>query len=160
MKKSILITLMFIGVAFTINAQTPLVQEINLSADKVWEQVRKMDNINELSSFVSHVKWTGPKGIGGERVCTAADGNGHFREKITGFDDESRTYTYQVVEGVPARNMHNMIKVVDLGYNKSMIVWTSDFEFIDNPNMTEEQFNNFLTSARVDMVNNIVKIAK
>lgn len=141
-------------------AQTPLVKELDRSADKVWEQIRKMDNIDEISSFVSKVEWTGPKDVGGERICTAADGNGHFREKITGFDDKTRTYTYQVVEGVPAKNMNNMIKVLDLGYNKSMIVWTSDYEFVENPNMTQDQFNNFLTSARVEMVENIIKIIK
>lgn len=115
-----------------------------------------MDNIDELSSFVSKVEWSGPKDVGGERVCIAADGNGYFREKITGLDDQARTYTYQVVEGVPAKEMHNMVKVVDLGFNKSMIVWTSDYEFVENPNMTQEQFNNFLTTARIEIVDNII----
>lgn len=143
-----------------LQAQTSLVTEIESSADDVWEQLRKMDNIDELSSFVSAVQWKGPKNIGGERICTSADGKGHFKEKITGFNDATRTYSYQVIEGVPAENMNNTIKVVDLGYNKSMIVWTSNFEFIENPNMTKEQFNNFLTTARVEMVENIIKLAK
>ena len=161
MKNLMLLVILFISTLSIQNLQAqPLVQEINLSADKVWEQFRKMDNIDELSSFVSKVEWTGPKDVGGQRVCTAADGNGYFREKITGFNDATRTYTYQVVEGVPAKNVNNSVKVVDLGYNKSMIVWTSDFEFIENPNMTLEQFNNFLSTARQEMVKNIINIAK
>ncbi|WP_282088681.1 SRPBCC family protein [Aquimarina algiphila] len=160
MKKIAILLTVFIFSTFTLQAQSPLVTEIESSADEVWEQIRKMDNIDKLSSFVSKVQWKGPKGIGGERVCTSADGKGHFKEKITGFDDKTRTYSYQVVEGVPAKNMNNMIKVIDLGYNKSMIVWTSNYEFIENPNMTKEQFDGFITTARVEMVENIIKIVK
>ncbi|MEL6625442.1 MAG: SRPBCC family protein [Bacteroidota bacterium] len=160
MKKLVILFAFVLGTIGVVSAQTPFVKEVDRSADKVWEEIRKMDNIDVLSSFVSHVKWTGPKGVGGERVCTSADGQGYFRERVTGFDDKTRTYTYQVVEGVPAKNMNNMIKVVDLGYNKSMIVWTSAYEFIQNPNMTQAQFENFLTTARVEMVDNIIKMAK
>ncbi|WP_299256333.1 SRPBCC family protein [uncultured Aquimarina sp.] len=160
MKKSAILFTVFISSILAIQAQTPLVVEIESSADDVWGQIRKMDNIDELSSFVSKVKWTGPKGIGGERVCTSADGNGHFKEKITGFDDKTRTYSYQVVEGVPAKNMNNTIKVVDFGYNKSMIVWTSSYEFMENPNMTKIQFDSFITTARGEMVKNIIKLVK
>jgi len=160
MKKLVILLTVFISSTLLLQAQTPLVVEIGNSADKVWEQIRKMDNIDELSSFVSKVQWKGPKGIGGERVCTSADGKGHFKEKITGFDDKTRTYSYQVVEGVPAKNMNNMIKIVDLGYNKSMIVWTSNYEFIENPNMTKEQFDGFITTARIEMVENITMLVK
>ena len=160
MKKLLILFAFVLGTIGVVSAQTPFVKEVDRSADKVWEEIRKMDNIDVLSSFVSHVKWTGPKGVGGERVCTSADGQGYFRERVTGFDDKTRTYTYQVVEGVPAKNMNNMIKVVDLGYKKSMIVWTSAYEFIQNPNMTQTQFENFLTTARVEMVDNIIKMAK
>ncbi|MEO0585898.1 MAG: SRPBCC family protein [Bacteroidota bacterium] len=160
MKKLLILFAFVLGTIGVVSAQAPFVKEIDSSADKVWEEIRKMDNIDVLSSFVSHVKWTGPKGVGGERVCTSADGQGYFRERVTGFDDKTRTYTYQVVEGVPAKNMNNMIKVVDLGYKKSMIVWTSAYEFIQNPNMTQTQFENFLTTARVEMVDNIIKMAK
>ncbi|WP_299224433.1 SRPBCC family protein [uncultured Psychroserpens sp.] len=160
MKKAAILFIQLIFATSLLQAQTPLVTEIESSADKVWEQIRKMDNIDELSSFVSKVQWIGPKNVGGERVCTSADGNGHFKEKITGFDDKTRTYSYQVVEGVPAKNMNNMIKVVDLGYNKSMIVWTSNYEFIENPKMTKEQFDGFITTARVEMVENIIKLVK
>lgn len=159
-KFKVILLALFAFTTIQLQAQTPLVQEINLSADEVWEQIRKMDNIDQLSSFVSKVEWTGPKGEGGQRVCTAADGNGYFKEKVTHFSDADRTYSYQVVEGVPAKNMNNMVKVVDLGYQKSMIVWTSDFEYIENPNMTLEQFNQFLVAARTEMVANIIKNSK
>ncbi|MDH7445972.1 SRPBCC family protein [Aquimarina sp. 2201CG14-23] len=160
MKKLAILLILFVSSTIMLQAQTPLVTEIESSADKVWEQIRKMDNIDELSSFVSKVQWKGPKGIGGERVCTSADGKGHFKEKITGFDDKTRTYSYQVIEGVPAKNMNNMIMIVDLGYKKSMIVWKSNYDFVENPNMTKDQFDNFITTAREEMIENIAKLSK
>lgn len=137
-----------------------VVKTVDLSADKVWEQLRIMDNIDQLSSLVSKVKWTGNHGVGGERVCTSADGQGYFKENIVAFSDAERTYSYAVVEGVPAKNMLNNFKVVDLGYNKSMIVWTTSFEFIENPQMTKKQFQGFLTSSLNEMITNTILLAK
>ncbi|MEK6154725.1 SRPBCC family protein [Flavobacteriaceae bacterium 3-367] len=133
---------------------------VEASADKVWNELRKLDNIDEISSFVGKVEFTGPKGAGGSRVCTAPDGKGKFKENILAFDDATRSYTYAVVEGVPAAGMVSNFKVVDLGYNKSMIVWTSTYEkFMQNPQMTEEQFNGFLNQASGEMMNNVAIMA-
>lgn len=132
----------------------------DLSADQVWEQIRKMDNIPELSSAVGSLTWTGPKGVGGERKCVTPDESGYFVEKIREFDDKERTYEWQVVEGVPAKNVINRFRVVDLGYNKCMVLFTSRFEFIENPNMSEEQFKGFLQSASYEMATNAIALAK
>ena len=74
-----------------------VVKSVNLSADEVWEQLRVMDNIDELSSLVAKVTWSGNHGVGGERVCTAADGQGFFKERIVDFSDAQRSYSYAVV---------------------------------------------------------------
>lgn len=150
---------------FQVNAQTTeptitVVKTIDLSADEVWEQLRIMDNIDELSSQVVSVKWTGNHGVGGERVCAAPNGQGQFKESIVGFSDSERTYSYAVLEGVPAKNMVNSFKVIDLGYKKSMVVWTSSFEFMENPNMKEAQFKGFLTGASTEMISNAVALAQ
>ncbi|MCI4669754.1 MAG: SRPBCC family protein [Bacteroidia bacterium] len=131
----------------------------NVSADKVWEQIRKMDNIPQLSSAVGSLSWKGPKGVGGERKCVTPDKSGYFIEKILEFDDENRTYEWQVVEGVPAKNVINRFRIIDLGYNKSMVVFTSRFEFIENPNMSEDQFRGFLQSASYEMASNAIKLS-
>ena len=137
-----------------------VVKTVDLSADEVWKQLRIMDNIDELSSLVTKVKWTGNHGVGGQRVCTSADGQGYFKENIVAFSDNERTYSYAVVEGVPAKNMVNNFKVVDLGYQKSMIVWTTSFEFMENPQMNEEQFRGFLNQAVGEMIDNTVSLAR
>jgi hypothetical protein len=64
------------------------------------------------------------------------------------------------VEGIPAKNVINSFKIVDLGLNKSMLVWTSNYEFIQNPNMTEDQFRGFLHSAVSEMVENMSNMIK
>ncbi|WP_422858873.1 SRPBCC family protein [Flagellimonas sp. S174] len=164
LKNVIVIALVVFGFSQT-NAQNPdaniiLTKVVEASADDVWDELRKLDNIDEISSFVAKVDFTGPKGAGGTRVCTAPDGQGKFKENILAFDDANRSYTYAVVEGVPAAGMVNNFKVVDLGYKKSMIVWTSAYDkFMDNPQMTEEQFNGFLNQASTEMMANVAKAA-
>ena len=158
-------TLFIFSLGFSVVAQSnePIItvaKTVDLSADQVWEQIRIMENIDELSSLVSKVKWTGDHGVGGQRVCTSADGEGYFKETIIAFSDAERTYSYAVVEGVPAKNMLNHFKVVDLGYQKSMIVWTSSFEFMKNPQMNEEQFKGFLNNAITEIIANTIVLAK
>ena len=146
--------------AQSVDAKITLTKVVEASADDVWTELRKLDNIDEISSFVGKVEFTGPKGAGGTRVCTAPDGKGKFKENILALDDTSRNYTYAVVEGVPASGMVSNFKVVDLGYQKSMIVWTSTYDrFMQNPQMTEEQFNGFLNQACTEMMNNVAVLA-
>lgn len=149
------------------NAQNPSAKVTNTkvveaSADDVWEILRDLDNIAELSSLVGKVDFTGPNAAGGSRVCTAPDGKGKYKENILAFDDAGRTYTYAVVEGIPAKGVVSNFKVVDLGYKKSMIVWTSTYEkFLENPQMNEEQFVGFMNMASNEMIANVAtKAAK
>jgi len=138
------------------NANVTLTKVVDTSADNVWGKLRQMDDIDKYSSVISKVKWTGEKGIGGQRVCTSADGQGYFKENIVAFDDQNRTYTYALVDGIPAKGMINNFKVIDLGYQKSMIVWTSNYEqFMKNPQMTEEQFLGFLNQSAGEMLTNV-----
>lgn len=133
---------------------------VDISADRLWEEVRRMDNVDELTQVVADVKWEGPKGVGGQRTCTAADGQGFFVELVQEFDDANRTYQWEVTQGVPAKNVKNRFRVVDLGYNRSMLVFTSHFDFLENPNMTADQFRGFLNMASLEMMGNLVKKAQ
>ena len=134
---------------------------VDASADDVWSVLRKMDDIDKYSSAIAKVTWTGNKGVGGQRVCTAPKGQGFFKESIVKFDDTNRTYSYAVMEGVPTKGMVNSFKVVDLGYQKSMIVWTSSYdEFMTNPQMTEEQFAGFINQSINEMIGNVIVTAK
>ena len=144
------------------DAEITLTKVVEASADEVWGVLRQMDNIDELSSFIGRVEWTGDHDTGGQRICYPPEGQeGFFRESITAFDDTGRSYSYAVVEGVPAKGMRNNFKVLDLGYQRCMIVWTSTFdEFVENPQMTEDQFMGFLRKAAGEMIVNVALAAK
>lgn len=130
---------------------------VDVSADEVWEILRKMDQIDKYSSTIARVEWKGNMGIGGSRTCYSPDGKGYFKENIVNFDDSRRTFSYSVVEGVPIKGMVNTWNVVDLGYKKSMIVWTSEYEqFMENPQMTKDQFMAFIDSSLNEFVGNVV----
>lgn len=148
--------------AQTADANLTWSKVVDVSADNVWTLLRKMDDVDKYSSGIAKVVWTGKKGKGGERVCYPPKGQeGYFKEKIVAFDDNSRTFSYAVVEGVPIKGMVNTFKVVDLGYKKSMVVWSTNFdEFMKNPQMTEEQFMGFIKMSLEEMIGNITMTAK
>lgn len=134
---------------------------VNVSADDVWTELRKLDQVDKYSSTIARVEWSGNMGVGGSRVCHSPDGKGYFKENIVAYDDTNRTFTYSLVEGAPIKGMVNTWKVVDLGYQKSMIIWASNYDqFMENPQMTEEQFMAFIDSNLNDYVGNIVAEVK
>lgn len=134
---------------------------VQASADDVWTEIRKLDQVDKYSSTIARVEWSGNMGIGGSRVCYSPDGKGYFKENIVAFDDTNRTFAYSVVEGVPFKGMVNSWKVVDLGYMKSMVIWTTNYdEFIENPQMTFDQFMGFIDSSLNEFVGNVVAEAK
>lgn len=136
------------------------VTNVSLPADDVWKQIRKMDNIDKISSFVGSLSWSGPKGVNGVRTCVTPDGQGKFVEKIVAFDDEARSYSWEVIEGVPASPIRNSFRVVPTGKNSSVVVWTSHYTFLENPQMTEDAFKQFMNTAIAEMVDNLVELAK
>lgn len=134
---------------------------LNASADNVWTVIRKMDQVHKYSSGIARLEWKGNMGVGGSRTCYAPDGKGYFKENIVTYDDSNRTFSYAVVEGVPFKGMVNTWKVVDLGYMKSMIIWTSSYdEFMENPQMTKEQFMGFIDMSLNEFVGNVLTEAQ
>ena len=56
--------------------------------------------------------------------------------------------------------MVNSFRVVDLGYNKCMVVWTSEYDaFIDNPNLNEEQMHGFINNVINEIIDNVAMTA-
>lgn len=131
---------------------------VNKPADEMWKTVRQLDQIHEYSSTIARVDWSGNMGVGGERVCHTPDGRGFFKEKIVAYDESSRSFSYSLLEGAPVKGMTNFMQVVDLGYGKCILVWWSNYdEFIENPQMTEEQFQAFMLSSIEEMTDNMAK---
>ncbi|MEM8509574.1 MAG: SRPBCC family protein [Bacteroidota bacterium] len=138
---------------------------INASADEVWSRLRKLDKIEELTpDFVGDSWIEGAVGVGAKRSCTAPGETRKTAEKpaytetVLMYDDEKRFYSYAVA-GIPAKNMVNSFKVVDLGYKKCMVVWSSSgWTFIENPQMTEEQFLAFLDTVSNQLMDGLNKL--
>ncbi|MEM9361377.1 MAG: SRPBCC family protein [Bacteroidota bacterium] len=163
-KKMILIAALFFS-GFTIakaqnsDAIMTKTQIIGASADEVWARLRKLDKIEELTpDFIGDSWITGAIGVGATRSCSAPGqtrktaSNPAFTETVLSYDDEKRFYSYSV-SGVPAKNMVNSFKVVDLGYKKCMVVWSSGgWTFVENPQMNKEQFVGFLDTVSNQMM--------
>ena len=140
-------------------------QIVNASADEVWERLRKLDGLEEIAPHLLNETWIHDNalpGVGVKRSCTAPGtpkGQASYTETILEFSDSERYYKYTVDQGTPTKNMINSLRVVDLGYHKSMVVWTSVRDgYIDNPQMTEVEFNEFLTMAGQSIVDGVAKL--
>ncbi len=142
------------------NSKIHVSKVVDISADKVWHLLRQMDDIDKYSPAITKVVWSGEHGVGGERVCYGNDGNVYVKEGIIKFDDTARSYSYAVIEGAPAKDMVNSFKVVDLGYNKSMVVWSTKYtSFIQNPQFTEDQFRGAAQYGFNDFINKVAETA-
>ncbi len=166
-KNAILMTLTLAVVLFTnmLNAQDSdskiyVSKVVDISTDKMWQVLRQMDDIDKYSSIIDKVTWSGEHGVGGERVCYGPDGNVFVKENIVKFDDATRSYSYAVMEGAPAKDMVNSFKVIDLGYNKSMAIWSTKYStFIQNPRFTENQFRGGAQQGFDDFINKVAQAA-
>ena len=138
---------------------------INASADDVWNRLRQLDGLEEIIPEFLADSWVindATPGVGAKRSCAAPGtpkGQASYTEQVVEYNDDNRFYAYAVVEGVPAKNMVNSFKVVDLGYKKCMVIWQSEGgQFIQNPNMTKEQFTGFLNSASEAMMAGLYRL--
>lgn len=153
------LALLVLGLASTAQAQSNEItmtksQIINASADDVWNRLRKLDGLEQIIPNFLEDSWVigdATPGVGAKRSCTAPGtprGEASYTEQVVEFDDDKRYYSYAILEGIPAKNMVNSFRVIDLGYKKCMVVWESNGgQFQDNPNMSKEQFVGFLNSA-------------
>lgn len=165
--KSVLLGSMMIlalGASTKVNAQklpeanTTVV--LNASADEVWERLRKIEGVEEITpSLLSHSELDGEAGVGCTRVCTGPDGKSKYKETVIEYNDASRFYSYKVIEGVPIKGMVNSFRVVDLGYNKCMVVWHSNGgEYLKNPGMSYEQVVGLLAMVEIELATQLAKL--
>lgn len=117
-------------------------------AADVWKVLSKIDGLEKvIPSMLSetHIEGNGKATEGCVRYCKAPDGN-ITREKVVKLDQMGMFYSYEFVEGVPAK-MTNSFKVISLGEGMCKVVWNSDYSFMENPMMKEPQFYAFVNMA-------------
>jgi hypothetical protein len=150
--KGIVATAIILVSLFNANAQKAIEQKnvnasvvINKPAAEVWKVFATIDGLEKvIPSLLSetHIEGEGKVKAGCVRYCKSPQGN-VTREKIVKLDQQGMFYSYEFVEGVPAK-MTNSFKVIPLGESTSKLVWNSDYTFMQNPMMTEEQLFAFV----------------
>ncbi|MEO0527742.1 MAG: SRPBCC family protein [Bacteroidota bacterium] len=168
-KMMLALTLVIGGLGMTsaqkANAIVTKTKIINASADDVWQRLRTLDKIEELTPDYVGDSWvTGKVGVGAVRSCTNPGQTRKtvdkpaYTETVVSYDDEKRFYAY-AVKGIPAKNMLNSFKVVDLGYKKCMVIWNSGgWTFIKNPQMTEGQFLGFMDTVGNQLMSRLYEL--
>ncbi len=104
-------------------------EELQASAQTVWELVREFDGI---------AKWVGPmvqnmtvegEGVGAIRTI-ALPGDTKLQEQLKAYDEEGRSFDYAIIgDGpLPASEYLATITIVETGPNTCRIDWGSSFE--------------------------------
>ena len=132
---------------------------VNAPAEKVWKEIGSLDKLEEvIPQYLASSKLDGVPKIGVKRHCETPDGSGYYKEQIIEYDEEAMFYRYVMTEGtIPAKNVNNSARVIPLGKDQSMIVWTGYFEYIPNEQMSKQQFEGFMSQAFVDIMNGYAK---
>ena len=139
---------------------------INDSADSVWARLRKLDGVEAFLHEVVGKSWivdNQAPGVGTKRSCTLHNMSeeGHATaEEVIAFDDTNRSYSYKIEEGsMPVKNMVNTFSVKDLGYKKCELSWEATMaSFIENPQMSEIDFRQFVKSNGEMLMANFSKL--
>jgi glucosamine 6-phosphate synthetase-like amidotransferase/phosphosugar isomerase protein len=87
------------------------------------------------------------------RYCKSPQGS-VTREKVVKLDNKNMFYAYEFVEGVPAK-MTNSFKVISLGDNMCKVIWASDYIFMENPMMKEDQLFVFVNMSGQKIVDEV-----
>ena len=110
-------------------------EEVDASADAVWELVRDFGGVLSWSSALESCEVEG-EGIGAVRTLGLGGGTS-IRERLESLEDSSRTFRYSIVDGpLPVSDYLATFKVSDRGADRCEIEWGASFEPVGAP---EEQ---------------------
>lgn len=99
-------------------------QDLNVSADQLWQMI---GHFNALPDWHPAVEKSELSSAGETRTLSLA-GGGQIIEKLESADDDSKTYSYSIVDSpLPVKNYVSTIKVSGSGDNAT-IEWSSEFD--------------------------------
>lgn len=99
-------------------------------AAKVWNQSRNFSGLNTWHPAVDTDKIVEgtDNTVGAVRLLTLK-GGGTIKEKLLGYDDAKRTFSYSILEGVlPVSNYKSTFTVTPAGKNKAKVTWSGSFQ--------------------------------
>ncbi len=111
-----------------------VVENVNASADRVWELFRDFGGITRFSQGIDSCTVEG-EGVGAVRTLTMGGGL-KLQERLEAFDDGGRTLSYAIIgdHPLPFDNYLSTVKVVDQG-DACTVEWSSSYD----PKGTEDQ---------------------
>lgn len=105
---------------------------IDATADTVWAKIKDFDKLNTWHPAVAKDEIVEGKNneVGAVRLLTlAGEGGGTIKEKLTAFDDATKTVGYTIVEGVlPVADYNATIVVAADGDKKATVTWSGKFK--------------------------------
>ena len=104
-------------------------QNLNVSADQIWQMI---GGFNALPDWHPSVEKSELAEEGQTRTLSLA-GGGTITEKLVSLDDNSKTYSYSIIDSrLPVKNYVSTIKVTGDGDNAT-VEWSSEFDAADMP---------------------------
>lgn len=103
--------------------------EIAAPAHKVWKAVASFDALNTWHPAVAKDEIVEGKNDepGAVRLLTLRDG-GTIKEKLLAFEPKTRTYRYEILEGVlPVSDYKSTLTVASTGKGKCTVTWSGHF---------------------------------
>lgn len=121
----------FIPGAAVAGGQLSVVMSVEVAGQvsDVWNTVRAFDRLQDWHPAVESTTMTGaPDQVGSVRVLHL-NGGGEIEERLTYFNDTSRTLTYVILNSpLPISNYYSYISATDVGNGKTVVIWGSTFE--------------------------------
>lgn len=112
-----------------------VVEELNASADAVWELVSDFGGVLKWSAMLESCEVEG-EGVGSVRTLRMP-GAPAIVERLESLDAATRSFSYSIVEGpLPVEQYVATLKVSDRGADRCEVEWRSSFEPVGAP---EEQ---------------------
>lgn len=106
-----------------------MTQDLNVSADQLWQMIGQF---NALPDWHPAVEKSELNKEGQTRTLSLA-GGGEIVERLESADDDSKTYTYSIVDSpLPVKNYVSTIKVSGSGDNAT-VEWSSEFDAAGMP---------------------------
>lgn len=141
--------------------------EINAPAGKVWKTVESFDALNTWHPAIAKdeiVAGTNDN-AGAVRLLTLKDG-GTIKEKLLSFSPKTRSYRYEILEGVlPVSSYTSIVSVKSTGKGRSTITWSGKFKRKDTGDSPADNANDktavdTITSVYQGGLQNVKKMAE
>jgi len=132
---------------------------INASADKVWNTVGAISNVEQYMPMITSSSVEG-SGLGAKRTCVVANEKGEemgkIEEEIVDFDNETKKYSYSIISSpFPVENYVGTVNVTSTNDNECELEW---FSKCDAKEMPEEDVRNMLQGVYSSIISEVKKL--